>query len=84
MWRQPEGSRRWCTKGWGAESHSRGNPGGSLGPQEYQGAIVGKGNSRRGGLTQNIFLCVCTLSEGGTRGDGPLVLATGGSVPYTS
>ena len=29
--------------GWGAEHHSQGNPGGGLGLQKKQGAIVGEG-----------------------------------------
>ena len=39
--------QEWCAMGWGVEYHSRGNPGGGLGPQDKQGAIVGEGESRR-------------------------------------
>ena len=44
--------------GWGAEHHSRGNPGGSLGLQEKQGTIVGQGRRRRGGTTIGISFSV--------------------------
>ena len=48
--------------GWGVENHSRGNPGGSLGPPKKQGTIVGR--VRRGVDHQrNLFLCACTDFE---------------------
>ena len=50
-----EGAKELCTMGWGVKCHrlgsgppSRGNPGGGLGPQKKQGAIVGGGERRRG------------------------------------
>ena len=37
-----------CAMGWGVECQGRGKLGEGLGPQEKQGAIVGKGRRRRG------------------------------------
>ena len=39
-----------CTKGWGVEQHSQGNPRGSLGLQEKQGPIAVEGKKKRGEL----------------------------------
>ena len=49
--------------GGGVEHHSRGNLGGSLGPQEKQGAIAGEGESRRGRPPQE-SPCICSGSQG--------------------
>ena len=46
------------------ELHCTGNLGGSLGPQEKQGAIVGEGESRRGRTALGISLRMRWLSEG--------------------
>ena len=57
MWGQPKGLRstvpwagEWCAVGLGVECHGRGNTGEGPGLQEKQGAIVGEGERRRGGL----------------------------------
>ena len=57
VWKQPKGLRssvpragEWYAKGWGIESHGRGNPGEGLDRQERQGAIVGEDERGRGGL----------------------------------
>ena len=52
--------------GWGAECHSRVNPGGGLGPLEKQGSIVEEGERRKDGpQKKSLSLCMCRLSEGG-------------------
>ena len=43
---------------WGAESHSQGNVGGGLVPQEEQGAIFGVGKRRRGQTAIGILFSV--------------------------
>lgn len=81
-WGQPKELRNavsWvgekCTMGWGVGHHSRGNPGGGLGLQVKQGAIVGEGKKRRRGLPQETpCACACRLSEG----RAPLVQTMGG------
>ena len=56
--------------GWGAECHSRRNPAGGLGMKEKQGAIVGEGERRRGGLPQEFPVHEQAFRGRGTSGMG--------------
>lgn len=53
---------------WGAERHSRGNPGGCLGLQEKQGTIAGEGERRRGqtaiGISFSVHICMGSQKVG--------------------
>ena len=74
-------------QGQGVECHSQGNPGGGLGQQEKQGAIVGEGKRRKGRPPQEFLsLHMCGLLEGKAMDreaplgpmKSPLTPATGG------
>ena len=67
--------------GWGVERHSREILGEGLGWQEKQGAIVGEGKRRRGGLPQQ-FPCTRKSSLRLSEGGAPLVQAMGGEKPF--
>ena len=85
VWRHPEGLKSsvlWagerCAISRGAECHSRGKPGGGLGPQNKQGTIFGEGKRRKGRPSIGIYFPhMYGISEGG----GSLVQATDGKVP---
>ena len=74
VWGLPKGLRssapwagKWYTMGWVVEHHGRGNPGEGPGLQERQGAIVGKGERRRGqtdiGNSPHLSLCMPAGSQ---------------------
>ena len=87
MWRQPKRLRssvpragKGYVMGWGGKHHSRGNPGESLDPQERQGAIVRKGERRRGRCHRKFPAPEHALSHGLSEGRAALVQTMGWGV----